>query len=86
MAVTDSENTGQDDKAHLARSEKRGLVVLTNDDDFVRLSREHSHAGIVYYNDQDHEPGMFVTGIRRIDRYFEPEEMADHIEWLENWL
>lgn len=31
-------------------------------------------------------PIKFVTVIRRIDRYFCPDEMHNHVEWLENWL
>lgn len=86
IAVSEGNAVGQEDEDHLARSNTQGLVVLTNDDDFVRLGRENSHAGIVYYSSQSHEPGEFVTGVRRIEHYFEPKEMHNHIEWLENWL
>jgi len=86
VAVAEGDETGREDQSHLATSETRGLVVLTNDDDFVRLGRDTEHAGIVYYSQQNHDPGQFVTAIRRIDRYFAPEELHGHIEWLENWL
>lgn len=77
---------GKTDREHLQTSRTENLTILTNDDDFVRLAQTQSHNGIVYYGRQDHKPGEFVTAIRRIDRYFSPENMHDHIEWLENWL
>jgi hypothetical protein len=86
VAIAEGDSTGRKNQFHLTTSETRGLVILTNDDDFVRVGRETPHAGIIYYSRQDHEPGDFATAIRRIDHYFEPAEMNGHIEWLENWL
>jgi len=71
---------------HLETSLQQPLVVLTNDDDFVRLAQDHPHAGIIFYSDQHHEPSEFVTAVRRIDRFFSPGDMENHVEWLENWL
>ncbi|MFC7071737.1 DUF5615 family PIN-like protein [Halovenus rubra] len=85
-AVTESNEAGQEDQTDLVASETRGLVVLTNDDDFGRLGRKEPHAGIVCYSPQDHEPGDFAKAIKRIDHYFEPAAMHGHIEWIENWL
>jgi predicted nuclease of predicted toxin-antitoxin system len=86
VAAAEGEHAGLDDREHLTTSDERGWVILTNDDDFVRLGQRHAHAGIVYYRDQSHRPGDVVTAIRRIDRQFVPEQMHNHIEWLENWL
>jgi predicted nuclease of predicted toxin-antitoxin system len=86
VAVAEGDETGQRDDIHLERSSRGNLVVLTNDDDFVRLAGEHSHAGIVFYSEQNHDPSDFVTAIRRIDRFFSPDDMRNHVEWLENWL
>ena len=86
VAVSEGSDTGRQDSHHLETSRERDLVVLTNDDDFVRLARQHSHSGILFYSDQSHDPGDVVTAIRRVDRYFSPEDMQNHVEWLENWL
>ena len=45
-------------------SSQQNLVVLTNDDDFVRLARERPHAGVVFYNEQNHKPSDFVATVR----------------------
>lgn len=86
IAVVEGNETGQRDNIHLDRSSQQNLVVLTNDDDFVRLAQERPHAGVVFYSDQNHEPSEFVTAIRRIDRFFSPKDIQNHVEWLENWL
>ncbi|CCQ35817.1 uncharacterized protein Nmlp_1618 [Natronomonas moolapensis 8.8.11] len=86
VAVIEGDRTGQKDDVHLQRSSQRNLVVVTNDDDFVRLAQKQSHTGIVFYSEQNHDPSDFVTAIRRIDRFFSPDDMRNHVEWLENWL
>ncbi|MDL5362666.1 DUF5615 family PIN-like protein [Halalkalicoccus sp. NIPERK01] len=75
-----------EDVNHLDRCRRDGLVVLTNDDDFVRLARDRSHAGIVYYERQTLAPKEFLRAIRQIDGFFTPDEMRGHIEWLDGWL
>ena len=86
VAVAEGAETGERDAVHLERSSQQNLVVLTNDDDFVRLAQQRPHAGVVFYSEQQHAPSEFVTAIRRIDRCFSPDDMHNHIEWLENWL
>jgi len=86
LTAVAEENSGRSDDHHLGTARDRDLVVLTNDDDFVRLAQEHEHSGIVFYNEQTHDPSEFVTAVRRLDEQFSAEAMRDHVEWLENWL
>lgn len=86
VAVAETEESGLTDERHLETSRERNLVILTNDDDFVRLARRHDHAGVIFYSDQNHKPGDIVTAIRRIDQRFSPDGISNHVEWLENWL
>lgn len=86
VAVSEGENTGESDQHHLQSAKENGQVILTNDDDFVRLAAEIEHTGIIFYSDQSHQPSAFVTAIRRISRHLSPDEMENHIEWLESWL
>ena len=78
--------TGERDEALLDVCRERDLVLLTNDTDFVELSFERDHAGIIVYNRFDHTPRAFVRAVDRIDRHVPPEEFENHVEWLENWL
>jgi rRNA-processing protein FCF1 len=86
VAVAEGDDTGARDAVHLERSSEQSLVVLTNDDDFVRLARDQPHAGVIFYSEQQHDPSDFVTAIRRINGFFSPDDMHNHVEWLENWL
>lgn len=75
-----------DDAALLEWGHRDGLVIVTNDTDFVGLADSTDHAGIVMYQQHGHSPGTFARAITRIDRYLTPEAFGNHVEWLENWL
>lgn len=66
-----------------------GLIVLTNDRDFVRLGTERDHSGIVMYTDRNRlldAPLKAVEAVDRMNRYYSPDSIAGQIEWLDNWL
>lgn len=77
------------DEAILAESANENSVVVTNDRDFVRLSTECDHGGIVIYTDRTlliANPLAATEGIAAIDRYYSPDEMRNVVEWLDNWI
>lgn len=78
--------TGEDDETLLDVCEGEGLVLLTNDRDFVRLGKQRTHPGVVIYTTHDIAVGDFVGAIRRIDDRFSPESMRDQVVWLTQWL
>lgn len=63
-----------------------GLVLVTNDRDFVEFGEQFDHPGIIIYTNHALSPGSFVRGVKRIDRQFTPSQMANNIEWLDQWL
>ena len=87
VAVVDEDYpTGEDDEALIDVCVERGLVLLTNDRDFVHLGRSRTHPGIVIYTAQEIPVGTFVSGIRRIDDHFSLDSIRDQILWLTQWL
>lgn len=86
LAVEDGYEPGLADRALLATGRSEGLVIITNDDDFVKLAEDGDHAGIIKYQQYGHTAKEFVRAIKRIDRYVSPDEFQNHVEWLENWL
>lgn len=74
------------DEPLLAWGRRDGLVVVTNDTNFVELADANPHAGVIMYQQYGHSPRAFVRGLSRIDRYLTPDAFRDHVEWLENWL
>lgn len=77
---------GDSDEEILRRALRDQLVILTNDDDFVKLAQKREHAGIIRFKNQTIDPGKFVRAIRTIEEHYSREEMFDHVEWLEQWL
>lgn len=79
---------GSVDATILDDCENEGLVVLTNDRDFVRMADERPHAGVVIYTDRRfllEEPIEAVEAFARIARHYTPDEMRNSVEWLDNW-
>lgn len=70
----------------LAWSTERGRVLVTNDRDFVTLAHEQEHAGVAIYTSQTLTAGEFVRAVRRLDRQFTPQSIANRCCWLEEWL
>lgn len=75
--------TGASDEEHLALAHhSRGLVVFTQDTDFLRLHRRGSaHSGIVYAH-QRTPVGEIIRGLMLIHQVLEPHEMENHLEFL----
>lgn len=82
----DTYELGNDDIELLKLAREKGLVILTNDDDFTTLADTVDHAGIIFYQRYRHSPRTFVRGVKRIDRFLTTADFRDHVEWLENWL
>lgn len=70
------------DEEHLRLAATQGRVILTQDDDFLRLGAQgHEHAGIVYT--PQHTPvGAVVSGLMLIYQALTPDEMTNHVEFL----
>ena len=74
------------DSTLLAWSTDQGRVLVTNDRDFVTLARDRDHAGVVIYTSQTLPAGDFARAIRRLDREYTPQSIANRCCWLEQWL
>ena len=85
-AVGEDYEPGIDDEAVFERCQREGMVLLTNDEDFLDLAANNSHAGAVFYQQYGHTPGTIVRAISRMDRYLSSDAFENHVEWLENWL
>ncbi len=57
-------------------------VIVTQDDDFLRLAATVSdHRGIVYTS-QDNKVGEIIRGLMLIHQVLAAEDMVDHVEYL----
>lgn len=88
VRVTDRLGQRSDDGQILQLGNQEGLVVLTNDRDFVELASTVDHGGIVLYTDRTlliGDPVGSTEAISAIDRFYSPVEMQNIVEWLDNW-
>ncbi len=73
---------GASDMAHLLYSSEQQCVMISQDDDFLRLHAAGiSHAGIVYAH-QRTPTGVMIRGLLLIHEVLEPFEMANHVEFI----
>jgi hypothetical protein len=74
----DEGTLGDSDREHLERAAEREWVVLTFDDDFLRLvndgANDIDHAGVVYIAQDRHDVGELV---RRINAALDRTENSD---------
>lgn len=83
--VDDAYEPGTPDRDHLRLSRDDGRVVLSNDADFTRLHGEYDHAGIILYDDQNVPVTDWMQGVKRIERFVPPNELAGNVIWLDDW-
>ena len=70
------------DEDHLARARLEARVLVTHDDDFLRLHASGlDHAGIAYAPRQM-SIGEVIYGLMLIQQVLEAEEMLGHVEYL----
>lgn len=89
--ATVQERYGQEsiDEQLLADCAEERRIVITNDRDFVRLAVNRNHAGIVMYTDRSlllENPVTASESLATICRHYSPDEMANVVEWLDNWV
>jgi len=72
-----------DDEAQVAFARHEGPVLVTHDDDFLRLAaRDPDHAGIAYCHLEARSIGEMIQGLRLIYEVLSPDEMQGHVEFL----
>lgn len=74
---------GATDEAQLAFAASSGRVLMTQDDDFLRLHAEGvPHAGIAYCRQQSMSIGEMLRRLILIHDLLSPQEIAGKVEFL----
>jgi predicted nuclease of predicted toxin-antitoxin system len=72
----------QDDEAHLHFARQEGRVIVTRDQDFLRLATSAlDHAGIIFYT-ANQSIREIIEGLILIHEVMLTSEMVGHIEYL----
>lgn len=74
---------GATDDAQLAHASAEGRMLVTHDKDLLRLHADGaSHGGIAYCRKDVKTIGEIVKGLELIWEIYDPDEMADRVEYL----
>ena len=74
---------GATDVAHIEFAASSGRVLVTQDDDFLRLhAKGVAHAGIVYCQQHSMSAGEILRRLILIHDLLSPEEMDGKVEFL----
>ena len=72
----------KDDEAHLQFARAEGRVIVTRDQDFLRVAAEKSnHSGIVFYT-ANQSMREIIEGLILIYEVMLPEEMVGRVEYI----
>jgi predicted nuclease of predicted toxin-antitoxin system len=84
--VTTSDDQGlnsADDDAHLRFGQAEGRVIVTHDEDFLKLAADGaSHAGIAYCHIEARTIGEIVRYLDLMADCLTPEDMHDRVEFI----
>ena len=72
-------NAGDD--SHLQFATAQGRVMITQDEDFLKLHAKMNHKGIAYAH-QRTSIGKIIEGLLLINEAMTEEEMVNHVEYL----
>lgn len=82
LTLTEAGTLGDDDEDHVALALRQRRVIVTQDDDFLRLAAQGvDHAGIVYVP-QGRPIGAMVQGLTLLAQVMTAEDMRGHIEFI----
>lgn len=83
-AVTAAEagSLGLPDEEVLNRCYTAGRLLVTHDDDFLRLHGQYPHAGIAYSKQGERTIGQLVASLVLIYEALEPADAEGNVEFL----
>ncbi|MBZ0170568.1 hypothetical protein MELA_00041 [Candidatus Methylomirabilis lanthanidiphila] len=82
LTASEARMLGASDANHLKRARSEGRVILTQDDDFLRLHAAGvDHSGIVYAPQQTPVTDI-IRGLMVIHQVLDADEMHGQIEFL----
>lgn len=82
LTVTEAGLLGATDAEQIARANREGRVLFTQDDDFLRIHADGvEHSGIVYAP-QGISIGDIIRGLVLIYQILEADDMTGHVEYL----
>lgn len=82
ITARDAGNLGLSDEEQIEYARQKGMVIVTHDDDFLSLSAELEHKGIVFVHQQKYSIGDVIRNLKLLWDVVEQKDMKNHVEFL----
>lgn len=83
LTVQEADRSGDSDEKQLAFATREGRVLVTFDDDFLRLDASGiPHTGVVFSQTGRRTAGELIESLMLIANVIESNEMKNHIEFI----
>jgi predicted nuclease of predicted toxin-antitoxin system len=83
LTVQEAGRSGDSDQKQLAFAVREGRVLVTFDDDFLRLDAAGvPHRGIIFSQTGSRTVGELIDGLMLIANVIDPDEMKNHIDFI----
>ena len=83
LTVQEAGRSGDSDEKQSAFAVREGRVLVTFDDDFLKLDATGvPHAGIVFSQTGRRTVGEMIENLMLLSSVIEPSEMKNHIEFI----
>jgi uncharacterized protein with PIN domain len=81
--TSDANLGGATDEEHIAFALPEARVIVTRDDDYLRLAASGvEHAGVAFWSPKKRSVGDAIRGLLLIWEELEPVDMHNHVEFL----
>ncbi len=83
LTLQEADRSGDSDEKQLAFATREGRVLVTFDDDFLRLDASGiPHTGVVFSQTGRRTVGELIESLMLIANVIESNEMKNHIEFI----
>lgn len=83
LTTREAGRTGLSDREHLEFARENNYVIVTADQDFLRLAAEgFTHSGIIFLTRAEISPGRVIREIGKIAESVGFKDMKGHIEFI----
>jgi predicted nuclease of predicted toxin-antitoxin system len=82
ISSKDAGNLGLSDEEQLNYAIRKGFVIVTHDTDFLAMTMNFEHKGIVYVHQQKYGVGDLVRRLKLLWEIADSENLLNHVEFL----
>lgn len=83
VSARDLRTLGDSDPEQFERAQAMGCVIVTSDNDFLRMASQNvEHCGIIFGRQQVRGVGEWVKALELVCSVYTADDMLNHVEYL----